>query len=190
MWPWGHLAVGYMLYSLSQRVLTSERITGREAVVLAVATQLPDLVDKPLAWSFSVFSSGYAIGHSVFVAVPVGIAALVVAFRRDRLGLGLAVTVGYWSHLFADVMLAVVFGNRYTVSRVLWPAVALPGSNSRLGTFEQVRYYFGEFLELLAAGNPVVFIVFFGPLLLAAALWIVDGAPVARELYEWVVDPR
>lgn len=191
MWPWGHLAFGYLLYSLSRRSLRSGVITGRDVVVLAVATQLPDLIDKPLAWALSVFPSGYALAHSVFLALPLGIAVLALAVRRRRLGLGLAFTVGYWSHLAGDVLLAIALEKPYTITRVLWPVVVLPGSHTSLGTIEQVTYYAVQFFELLATTeNPMVYVVYLGPPVAAAILWIVDGAPVVRELHEWALGPQ
>jgi membrane-bound metal-dependent hydrolase YbcI (DUF457 family) len=189
MWPWSHLAFGYLLYSPTSRALTDGRISGRAVVVLAIATQVPDLVDKPLAWLLSVFPSGYAIAHSVFVAVPVGVAVLAVAYRRARPDLGLAFTVGYWSHLLGDVLLAVALQKAYTVSRVLWPVVVLPGSHTSLGTIEQVEYYFVQFVALLrSSGNPAIYLAYFGPLVAAGVLWLADGAPGVRELHDWALD--
>lgn len=191
MWPWGHLAVGYLLYSPLRRLTTPGVPTGREVLVLAIATQIPDLVDKPLAWGLGVFPSGYAVAHSIFVAGPLGLVALVVAARVDRPTYGLAYLVGHWSHLAGDVVVALALDNPYSISRVLWPLIVLPGSHTSLGTIEQIQYYFGAFLSVLASPEgPTVFVLFFGPLATALALWLVDGAPVARELFQWVSDPR
>lgn len=191
MWPWGHLAFGYVIYSLVRRALVGGRVTGREVAVLAIATQLPDLVDKPLAWALSVFPSGYALAHSVFIAVPVGVVSLVVAARRRRLGLGLALTIGYWSHLLGDVAVALAFDRPYTVTRVLWPLVTLPGSHTDLGGIEQVAYYAVQFLDLLrSTENPLVFVVYLGPLAAAGLLWVVDGAPGVREIHQWALDTQ
>ena len=49
MWPWEHLAFGYVLYSLGVRTLRGRTPRGPPVLVLAVATQVPDLLDKPLA---------------------------------------------------------------------------------------------------------------------------------------------
>lgn len=190
MWPWGHLAFGYLLYSLARRILPSGRIEGREVVVLAVATQLPDLIDKPLAWTLSVFPSGYSVAHSVFVAVPLALALFAVAIKHDRFGIGLAVVVGWWSHLFGDVLVAVLMDGTFTVTRVLWPLVVLPGSHTSLSSLEQFTYYLGEFLELLStAESPLIFLLYFGPLAVAGLLWLLDGAPVVRELHDWASGP-
>lgn len=191
MLPWGHLAFGYLLYSPTRQALTDDRVPGREVLVLAVATQLPDLIDKPLSWTFSVFPGGYGLAHSVFVAGPVGLAALAIAARRDRLGFGLALAIGYWSHLVGDVLAAAVLDNPYAVSRVLWPLVSLPSAHTSLSLFARFRYYLGESVALLEhTQDPLVVLLYFGPLLAAVTLWLADGAPIVRELHEWAVDPQ
>ncbi|AQL44656.1 hypothetical protein BV210_17985 (plasmid) [Halorientalis sp. IM1011] len=188
MWPWGHAAFGYVLYSLSSRLTADPGVTGRDVLVLAVATQLPDLVDKSAAWVFDVFASGYAAGHSLFVALPVGLAVYWLAQRRDSESLGLAFVVGYWSHLAGDVLLAILLDKPYTVGKVLWPLVIFPGSEDPAGAITTVMGFLVAFLELLVtAEDPTVFVVFFGPPLAAIALWLVDGAPGLRELYQWAV---
>lgn len=181
MWPWGHLALGYLFYSVLLRLGTDSRISDREALLLAVATQLPDIVDKTLAWQFDVFASGFALGHSAFVALPVGIAVTALAVSRGRANLGLAFTVGFWSHLFGDVLLAVVLKQPYSVSRVLWPVVTLPGDGTSLGAVQHVGYYFVRFVELMrTTADPMVVLVYSGPLLAALVLWVLDGTPGIR----------
>ncbi len=50
--------------------------------VLAFGAVLPDLVDKPLAWQFDLFETGYAVAHSAFVVVPALFVVYVLARRR------------------------------------------------------------------------------------------------------------
>lgn len=190
MWPWGHAAIGYIVYSLALRA-RGRRITGAEAIVIAVATQAPDLVDKPLAWAFDVFAAGYAVGHSAFVAVPVGVAVAALSRRRGRPRLGVAAVVGYWTHLAGDVLAAVVFSRPYTYERVLWPAVTLPASHISASFLGQVGYYWTHFLAYLAtAESPVPLAVYVAPSVLAVGLWLVDGRPglgCVRQTVAWVV---
>jgi len=68
MWPWGHLAVGYLLWSVLVRDRRFRPPTGAETLLLAVGTQFPDAVDKPLAWSLGVLPNGRSLAHSVFLA--------------------------------------------------------------------------------------------------------------------------
>ena len=65
MWPWGHLAVGYLVYSGLSRWRFG-RLPGSVATLaVALGTQLPDLVDKPLAWTVNVLASGRSLAHSL-----------------------------------------------------------------------------------------------------------------------------
>jgi len=74
MWPWGHLAVGYVAFSVFVRFRLGRQPSGHAALALAVATQLPDLIDKPLAWQFGLLSSGISVAHSILVGVPLAFA--------------------------------------------------------------------------------------------------------------------
>jgi hypothetical protein len=49
MWPWGHLAVGYLLSAGAAYLRDHSSPRGLAVVALAAGTQLPDLLDKPLA---------------------------------------------------------------------------------------------------------------------------------------------
>ena len=123
MWPWEHLAFGYLLFSVIGHLRPRFDPDDRAAVALLVFTQFPDLVDKPLAWVLGVFPSGQSVAHSVFVAVPVAAAALVVGGRSGRAVGGLAVAVGYLSHLIGDLAYPVLTGGRLRFDPVLWPVV-------------------------------------------------------------------
>jgi hypothetical protein len=103
MWPWEHLAAGYLLYSLGVRAFGRDPPSDGAAVALVIASLLPDLVDKALSWGLGWFPSGYAVGHSAFVAVPVGLGVLLAGYWFSRPRWGVAFVVGYWAHLLADV---------------------------------------------------------------------------------------
>ena len=71
MFPWEHAAVAYLLYAGYARWHDGTAPGGWAVLVVLVASQLPDLIDKPLAWQFGLLPSGRSLAHSVFVAVPV-----------------------------------------------------------------------------------------------------------------------
>ncbi|MFB6252114.1 MAG: metal-dependent hydrolase, partial [Halobellus sp.] len=98
MLPWGHLAVGYLLYTFGTHLLQRSAPAGQAVLLLAVGTQLPDLVDKPLNWWLDIFD-GRAIGHSMFAAVVISILFFSVMRRYDREDLAVALSVGLVSHL-------------------------------------------------------------------------------------------
>lgn len=103
MFPWEHAAVGYILVSLWARV-TGRRLDGWAALAVLVGTQFPDLVDKPLAWSFGVLPSGISMAHSILVSVPVSIVVVAVARRYGAATVGVAFALGYLSHIPADLL--------------------------------------------------------------------------------------
>lgn len=178
MWPWGHLAFGYICYSGWTRLRTGEPPATVPVIVLAVATQLPDLVDKPLAWSFDVFTTGYGIAHSLLFAVP--LVALVVLFAR-RWGageLGSALGVGYLSHLAGDVLFGLLVGVESPFGRVVWPLSNPAGYTDDIGFVERVTRYLNAFLVNLADGELGVYVPLYLVLFTSVfALWLVDGAP-------------
>lgn len=177
MWPWGHAAVGYLLYSGSLRVLGREPPTDRGALTVLVATQLPDLVDKPLSWGLDVFPTGYALGHSVFVAVPVGATVLVLGVRSERRELAAAFVVGYWSHLVADVLDPLRRGEPPLVNRVLWPVVSDTPYEEELGLGRGLAYL-EAFVRSASSMDPLSLLILYLLLPLAmGAAWVLDGAP-------------
>lgn len=188
MWPWGHLAFGYVVYSLVSRGWFEEPPRGSGVYVLALSTQLPDLVDKPLSWVFGVFPSGFSVAHSVFVAIPVGIAVAVVARRSDHLATGVAFVVGYWSHLVGDLLVGTVTQQPYVIERVLWPVATLPPYAVRMGALERGLAYFAAFVrELRTADDPVLLLIYLGPFVAAFLVWIVDGMPGIPWPRRWAV---
>jgi len=102
MLPWGHAAVGYLCYSFIVRVRDRRAPTGPAVLTLAVGTQLPDLIDKPLAWSLGILPSGRSLGHSLLFAVLLTIVVWVVAQRYDRQREVSALMVGHLLHVLAD----------------------------------------------------------------------------------------
>ena len=177
MWPWEHLAVGYLVVALGLRLGWHRSPDGWTAVAVALGTQFPDLVDKPLAWQFEVFQSGTSVAHSVFVAVPLSMLVVAVAWRLDRTVLGAAFAVGYLLHLPADAVYGIVYGNPISFEKLLWPVVTGPGPDH--GSFLQnFAYYlskFGGVLETSAGRAIVAFeLTLLGGTFL---LWVADGLP-------------
>lgn len=177
MWPWGHLAVGYVAFSAFVRLGLRSRPSDRSVFALAVATQLPDLVDKPLAWQFGVLSNGIGVAHSLLVGVPVALALGVALRFKGHPELGAGVAIGYGSHVLGDLLFAALFSRPPILPSFLWPVyttpvAAAPGlgtktwqlllaSQALLGS-EMGRTYF--LLETLLLGGTV-------------ALWVLDGKP-------------
>lgn len=177
MWPWGHLAFGYLLYAAVGRTMDWRQPDDVTVAALAVGTQLPDLVDKPLAWGLGWLPSGLSLGHSLVFAVTVTAAVTAVAIRAGHIEYGGALGIGIGSHLVGDGLFAVAVGSARTYEFLLWPFVAAvpdrPG-----GLMSGVSTAWTEFLAFLATPVGRAFAAAdLAMLALAVGLWVHDGAP-------------
>lgn len=177
MWPWEHLAVGYLCYSALTRYWSGDPPTAAAAVAVAFGTQFPDVVDKPLGWGLSVVPSGVSVAHSVFTATALSAAIVAFSRRANRGRVGTAFVVGYLSHLPADAVYGAVFGGRITVQQFLWPLVESTTSGG--GSFlDNVAYYAIRFLVFLTTDRGLAFLSLEVLLLsIAAWVWFRDGCP-------------
>ena len=173
MWPWEHAAFGYLCYSPLLHIARHRGPDGRAAALLLVGAVVPDAVDKTLSWGLGVFPTGYAVGHSVFVAVPLG-AALLWARWSDAT---LAFVVGYWSHLVGDVLDPLRYGDAPAVTRTLYPVVVGEAYAEDLGV-GRGAVYLTEFLrELPGTDLTSPAAVYLLLPAIAVLLWLADGAP-------------
>ena len=179
MWPWGHLAVGYLLYSFFVHASARRAPGGYATVALALGTQFPDLVDKPLAWTFGVLPNGRSLAHSLVIAVVL-LALLVVLFRRLNRGtVATAFAVGYLTHLFGDALDPLLAGDFYSLGFLAWPLVAPI-------EYETEQSFVAHLQEL----SPAALVSDEGLFaLLMVVLWLYDGAPglrVVAAIPQWV----
>ena len=179
MWPWGHLAVGYLSYSAWVHVRDRHAPESLPTVALVFGTQFPDLVDKPLAWSLDVLPYGRTLAHSLFVAAAIVGVVSVVLRNRDQGRVVTAFSLGYATHLVADALYPLLAGDYESAGFLLWPVVPAAGyatDQDFLGHVQSLTLTFPAFLELVAALGVFV-------------LWTRDGAPgiaVLRLVPSWV----
>ena len=182
MWPWEHVIVGYLAYSLFVHLWYRSSPGALDTFAVAFASVLPDLIDKPLAWEFGVFESSYALGHSVFFAIPLAIAVGLLARRAGRPRVGIAFGIGYVLHLPADVIDGYARNGIWAPEILLWPVERSATFGHEMGFVAAVRHYFDQYLAELTASDPSTYIlVQFGMAVLVALLWLADGAPMLRE---------
>lgn len=193
MLPWGHAAVGYLLFAAYVRYRDGggrspgmgRPATGRSAVdsfggrpdgvavlVLLAGTQFADLVDKPLGWYLGVLPGGRSLAHSLLVAGVVLAVVLWLAGRLGRPALGVAFAVGHLSHLAADAVYPVLEGEWVDVYYLLWPVLQDPDPVTDATIIETMV---SSTLSPTGVFEAVL-------LLLAAALWVADGTPGLAEL--------
>lgn len=177
MWPWEHLAFGYLLYSVFCHAWFRGAPGERDAAAVAAATLLPDVIDKPLGWWLAVLAGGRTFAHSLLTAVPaIALFALVGWFlHAHRSAIGFA--IGYLSHLAGDVIYPLVVKGELRVGFLLWPLTG-SATGAPVAPLGHLAELLAGFTEFLATPTGVLYLVVEG-LLLATALvvWWRDGAP-------------
>lgn len=171
MWPWMHLAFGYITVSLTWR-LCRHRIDGAVAAAVVAGTQFPDLVDKSLAWYLGVLPAGRSLAHSAITATAVSVIVLVVASHWDRLQPGIAFVIANVSHIAGDALPQLLTGDYAELAFLFWPVLPLP----EYGEAEPVLESLGEILASPAAyllASPFRVGLVTG----VVVLWGVDGFP-------------
>ncbi|SDK11471.1 LexA-binding, inner membrane-associated putative hydrolase [Halovenus aranensis] len=183
MLPWGHLGVGYLCYTLASRQTDRYPSQGAAVLLLAVGTQFPDLVDKPLAWQLGVLPSGRGVAHSFLVALVLS-ALLILAGRQvRRLPEAIAFAVGYVTHILGDAVPVAIATDWNELSFLSWPVTSF---------YEYPNEIDRSILEYLLTpdrilGNSLDILVF----ALAAVMWMRDGTPGVRLVLHWLgVGPR
>jgi len=174
MLPWGHLGVAYLCYWLYSHGRFRRPPTPATVLAVLVGSQLADLIDKPLWW-LGVFPTGRDLGHSLLFATVLLVAVYAVAIALERVAVATAFTIAHLSHLIADLPPRLALGYPFGTEFLLWPLVSHRtfGYNERL--FDPPAA-----AETLATPltDPVVFHALeVGLFVLAAALWVRDGAP-------------
>ncbi|MEA5387843.1 metal-dependent hydrolase [Haloarculaceae archaeon H-GB11] len=163
MFPWGHLATGYLA---SRGRLSRTASPHLSALVLTFATQLPDLVDKTFAWYVPVLPSGRSLAHSLLTATLFLGVVWVALARVDREAYATVFGIGYLSHLGGDALHPVVTADWASLTFLVWPLLPLPSYQGPTGA------------SLILGIEPSPFVLFeLGLTLFAVALWVLDDAP-------------
>jgi len=182
MWPWEHAAVAYIGYSLAVRAIGRRPPSDVGAVALLVGSQVPDLVDKPLAWWLGLLPAGRSLAHSLPFTLPVVVTVLVATRALDRGRVGVAFAIGYLAHLPGDVIYPVLLGGSPSVGFLFYPLVDVPTSvePSAVAKVSDLLASFGTFLTtprgLLYLGGEIALLAF------AVGVWVWDGQPGLRAV--------
>ena len=176
MLPWGHLAVGYLAYSLAVRGRTGGPPAGLAVAALAVGTQFPDLIDKPLVAWVSLLPSGRSLGHSLLFAAACGVGLWYLGRRFDRPDVASAFLFRQLAHVVADALPTALTGRWSELGFLLWPVT--PAFRYSGDDRELVEYLLAE---LTTPPHHEL-----GLFALAAALWVADGRPGLPEARSWL----
>lgn len=177
MFPWGHAAVAYLLLAGARR-RSGLRLTGTAVLAVLVASQLPDLIDKPLSWKLSLLPTGRTLAHSLvtgsmLLLVLLGLLAI-AGLGRDVL---LPVAIGWLSHSLTDALSPILEGAPQDLGYLGWPILPVleyDGPENLVGIF--------------ARADPLspFFLLQVGLVLLAVAVWWSDGQPGLQPTRDWV----
>ena len=173
MLPWGHAAFGYLLYTVFTRVRYRHPPVGFAVYALALGTQFPDIVDKPLAWNLALLPSGRSLAHSLFT-FGIVLGALWVLFATpERRRLIVAFGVGWASHLVGDGVSAALSQDWTVLGYLLWPVTSYTPPRPHFGVLVFLRRI--EPSPRLWMGVAMAALV--------VGVWLFDGAPGVADLY-------
>ncbi|MDS0295304.1 metal-dependent hydrolase [Halogeometricum luteum] len=169
MIPYAHAAIGYLLWTGITHLSDGRPPGHAEVWLLLLGTQFPDIVDKPLAWTFGVLPSGRSLGHSLFTVAVVFAVLYAVGTRLGRKNLALAFGAGHLSHSLADVY-PFLFQARYEyLGYLVWPILSGPPDAGKSFAAYLQRLSLQSFLSVQALLAALI-----------VAIWVADGMPGLR----------
>jgi len=125
MRPVEHFAVVSLPLVVYSLVRYRRLPTGYSVLVVLIATQLPDVIDKPLAWTFGILPSGRMFAHSLVISLPVLTIGVYIATRRGFGRPALLFSVSYLSHIAGDFYPILWQGSDYYFfPNLFWPLLA------------------------------------------------------------------
>lgn len=155
---WTHLALSYLAARVGTGLAGTDRPGDLLTVGVIATAAVPDLVDKPLAWSLGLPTRN--VLHTVLVGGPLLLVVGLAAWRLSRPRLGLGVAGSYLIHLLADAA-DVLFLPGETLGFLLWPLLSYHHHAA-----SALTYYVSPY----SAVQTVV-------TLFVVGLWIRDGHP-------------
>lgn len=158
MWPFGHLAVAYILWVFLRRRFDWP-VDRRTTAVVLVASLLPDLIDKPLAWGLGVVPASRSLGHSLLFFVPFLVVTVVVCRWTGRMLYAVAIVLGTVSHVVLDA-LPVLWDGEASAAFLVWPYRSVEAQDGAPSVLAVLRD---------AVTDPYFLLEF---VLLAIALWL------------------
>lgn len=162
MLPVAHASVGILAYAGVQLPRDWTELTALSALAALFGSQLPDLIDKPLAY-FNLLPSGRSLGHSLIFLGVTGI----LLYRRvpeQYHPVAVAVSVSSFSHPLVDASQTILSGGPLTLpGYLLWPVTEAPRYGNPIAPWTRViRLYsrpeFGTRTIVLIAGAGLLLV--------------------------------
>lgn len=178
MWPWEHVLLAYIFYSILCHIQYSRSPNEIPVVAVAVGSLFPDIVDKPLAWQYGVFETGWGIAHSVFFALPFSILIYLLFRYRGNENIGGAFAIGYLLHLPADVIPVSLNRGKLYLDPILWPVGNPTVGRDHESFSDGFLYLLTQYGQQILAGDiTLALAIQLGTVILGLALWVFDGTP-------------
>lgn len=168
MWPMGHAAIAYLCWAGYERNGVEAPPNDVATIAVILGALVPDLIDKPLAWQFSILPTGRSLAHSLLVLVPIVLVVAVLAKRRGRPGWGVAFGIGAISHPLVDAAPA-LWRDDGSVAFLLYPLTSIEPYGE-----EGPPSFWALFTDSM--GDPY-FLLEFLLLGIAVAVWYRRGMP-------------
>jgi membrane-bound metal-dependent hydrolase YbcI (DUF457 family) len=121
MLPIEHFIVALLPIAVVATLLERRLPTPRFVGVVFVGSQLPDLVDKPLAHYLFMLPSGRVGLHSFPIAILLFGVVAAYGWRTDRLRLSAAFIIAHTSHILADNYRPLFASPPSIPPDILWP---------------------------------------------------------------------
>jgi membrane-bound metal-dependent hydrolase YbcI (DUF457 family) len=122
MRPFEHFLFAMVPVGVYTWIRTGRPPTGYTVVLVLTGALLPDIIDKPLAWTFGVLPSGRMFAHSLVISGPILVAGYLYATRRGRGRDAAVFAVAYFSHLVGDFHPILRQGtDYYFFPNLFWP---------------------------------------------------------------------
>ncbi|XVH31199.1 metal-dependent hydrolase [Haloferacaceae archaeon DSL9] len=189
MFPWEHVIFGYVGYSVFCHLVFRDSPGEGEALTVVFVSLLPDVMDKPLAWQFGVFETGYALGHSIFFAIPVSILVGLAARQTGRLRVGIAFAIGYALHLIGDLLPIYFREGTWPIDRLLWPVLVRPSDHTDSLAEQFLEYAVPYLIQIVTLDPSPYLVVQFVIASVTFLLWAYDGFPGVRGTYAALKKP-
>lgn len=193
MLPPTHIAIGYLLVSISARARATT-VGYRELRFIMIGALLPDLIDKPLQL-VGVFPEGRALGHSLLIAFPViTCIGLTLSRRCGRKSPALAFGTSYLVHPLADAfhypLQGTVAVDFEEIAFLVWPLTvdgntvvnAISVSEFVAHAIESKPVWAATHLPMGPQLDLVLRVLEVGIVIAATILWYRDGCPGLRHV--------
>lgn len=122
MWPSEHFVFAFLPFLVYTAVRYQRVPSGHSILLVVVGSQLPDLIDKPLAWTFAVIPSGRMLAHSIVISGPALVVGCLLALRVGWARYAVLFSFSYLSHLVGDFYSILFVGREYYFfPNLFWP---------------------------------------------------------------------